>query len=73
MNQNAQFKAGSYCSRDRGVHGSKRRLISEGAAEQLDLEPSSLLGEPVKGKRAKCQMLFSNQPAVPGFLVALPL
>lgn len=53
MNQNAQFKAGSYCSRDRGMHGSKRRLISEGAAERLDLEPSSLLGETSEGEKSQ--------------------
>lgn len=53
MNQNAQFKAGSYCSRDREMPGSKRRLIREGAAEQLHLEPSSLLGETSEGEKSQ--------------------
>lgn len=53
MNQNAQFKVGSYCSRDRGMHGSKRRLISEGTAVQLDLEPSGLLGETSEGEKSQ--------------------
>lgn len=53
MNQNAQLKAGSYCSRDRGMHGNKRRLISEGVAEQLDLEPSGLLGDTREGEKSR--------------------
>lgn len=53
MNQSAQLKAGSYCSRDRGMHGSKRRLISEGVAEQRDLEPPSLLGDTREGEKSQ--------------------